>query len=204
MLKLAELKAPAIAGTVSAITGAAVSTGVIIAAYSGLGANQGQIASAVSIMVLLYGLLSIFLSWRYKMPISIVWSTAGAALLLASATLGFSFETSVGAFLVCGLLIVLTGIWGALGRLVARIPKSIASAMLAGVIFPFCVAPFTAAVEYPVVVLPAILAWLVLYRLANVWASPVAIAVIFLLITLTMPLEIDTSVGLLPLHVILV
>jgi benzoate membrane transport protein len=176
-----DLRAPVLAGTVASITGQAASTGVVLAALSALGATQAQIVSVVFVMLLLYGTLSIVLSWRYKMPISIVWSTPGAALLVSAGGLGFGFETAVGAFIVAAALIALTGLWPTLGKLVTSIPKPIASAMLAGVIFSFCIAPFSAAGKYPLIVIPAILVWLVLYRFAQVWATPIAMVVLFAL-----------------------
>jgi benzoate membrane transport protein len=176
-----DLRAPVLAGTVASITGQAASTGVVLAALSALGASQAQIVSVVFVMLLLYGTLSIVLSWRYKMPISIVWSTPGAALLVSAGGLGFGFETAVGAFIVAAALIALTGLWPTLGKLVTSIPKPIASAMLAGVIFSFCIAPFSAAGQYPLIVIPAILVWLVLYKFAQVWATPIAMVVLFAL-----------------------
>ena len=133
-----DLRAPILAGTVASVTGTAASIGVVLTALYALGATADQTATAVAVMLLGYGLLSIALSWAFKQPISIVWSTPGAALLVASGTLGLGFANAAGAFLVTGLLLTLTGLWPALGRLVASIPKPIASAMLAGVIFPFC------------------------------------------------------------------
>jgi benzoate membrane transport protein len=174
-----RLRAPILAGTVASITGQAASTGLVLAALSALGATQAQIVSVVFVMLLLYGTLSIVLSWRYKMPISIVWSTPGWALLVSAGGLGFGYETAVGAFIVASVLIALTGLWPALGKLVTSIPKPIASAMLAGVIFSFCIAPFSAAGQYPLVVIPAIVVWLVLYKLAQVWATPIAMIVLF-------------------------
>ena len=168
------------AGTVASVTGTAASIGVVLTALTGLGATPDQTATAVFLMLISYGLLSIGLSWRFKMPISIVWSTPGAALLVSSASLGLGFANATGAFLVTGALLALTGLWPALGRTVSAIPKPIASAMLAGVIFPFCIAPFQAISEYSKIVLPALLVWLVLYRFAQVWAAPVAIAVAFI------------------------
>ena len=168
------------AGTVASITGTAASIGVVLTALTGLGATPDQTATAVFLMLISYGLLSIGLSWRFKMPISIVWSTPGAALLVSSASLELGFANATGAFLVTGALLALTGLWPALGRAVSAIPKPIASAMLAGVIFPFCIAPFQAISEYSKIVLPALLVWLVLYRFAQVWAAPVAIAVAFI------------------------
>ncbi|MFM2321332.1 MAG: hypothetical protein RL612_479 [Actinomycetota bacterium] len=179
--RFSDLKAPILAGTVASITGQAASTGVVIAATTALGATPTQIVSVVFVMLLLYGSLSILLSWRYKMPISIVWSTPGAALLVSAGGLNYGYATAVGAFMFSAVLIALTGLWPALGKLVSSIPKPIASAMLAGVIFSFCIAPFKAAGEFPWIMLPVILVWLVLYKFAQVWAVPVAMVLLFTL-----------------------
>ncbi len=179
--RFSDLKAPILAGTVASITGQAASTGVVIAATTALGASPTQIVSIVFVMLLLYGLLSIILSWRYKMPISIVWSTPGAALLVSAGGLNYGYQTAVGAFMFSAVLIALTGLWPALGKLVSSIPKPIASAMLAGVIFSFCIAPFKAAGEFPWIMLPVIFVWLVLYKFAQVWAVPVAMVLLFTL-----------------------
>jgi benzoate membrane transport protein len=111
------------------------------------------------------------------MPISFAWSTPGAALLVAAAAVTDDFGAAVGAFLVCGALIVLCGLWPALGRAITSIPRPIASAMLAGILFPICLAPITAAVQLPWLALPVIITWLVLFRLAPRWAVPAAMLV---------------------------
>lgn len=181
MSRFADHKAPLLAGTVASITGTAASAGLVLTALTALNATKAQTASAIFVLIAMYGLLSIGLSWRYKMPISIVWSTPGAALLISSGTLHLPFSSAVGAFIVTGFLLLLTGLWPALGRLVSSIPKPIASAMLAGVIFNFCIAPFKSAADFPWIVLPAILVWLVLYKFATIWATPAAMLIIFTL-----------------------
>ncbi|MEO8528280.1 MAG: benzoate/H(+) symporter BenE family transporter, partial [Pseudolysinimonas sp.] len=70
-----------------------------------------------------------------------------------------------------------TGLWPWLARTVTRIPKPIASAMLAGILFPICLAPVTASVQEPLLALPIVLTWLVLARLAPRWAVPAAVVV---------------------------
>lgn len=177
----ADHKAPILAGAVASITGTAASTGVVLAALTALGANQSQIISVVFSMLILYGALSMVLSWRYKMPLSIVWSTPGAALLVSAGSLHYGFETAVGSFIVAAALIALTGLWPALGRLVTSIPKPIASAMLAGVIFSFCIAPFQSLAALPLIMAPVLVVWLVLYKYANVWATPVSMVLLFTL-----------------------
>lgn len=175
----ADHRAPLLAGTVASITGTAASAGLVLAALTSLGATKSQTTSAIVVLLTFYGLLSILLSMRYKMPISIVWSTPGAALLISSGSLGLPFSSTVGAFIVTGALLLLTGLWPALGRLVSSIPKPIASAMLAGVIFNFCIAPFQSATDFPWLVIPGLLVWLVLYKYATIWATPAAMVLIF-------------------------
>lgn len=117
------------------------------------------------------------LAWILRVPISFAWSTPGAALLIAAGGAGMPFSTAVGAFLVSGALVVLCGFWPALGRAITRIPRPIASAMLAGILFPICIAPVTASVEQPLLAIPVVLTWLVLFRLAPRWAVPAAMLV---------------------------
>ncbi len=193
MARFSDHKAPFLAGTVASITGTAASVGLVLAALTSLGATKSQTASAIFVLIAMYGLLSIALSWRFKMPISIVWSTPGAALLISSGTLGLPFSSAVGAFIFTGVLLLLTGLWPALGRLVSSIPRPIASAMLAGVIFNFCVAPFKSASAFPWVVLPGILVWLILYKYATVWATPAAMVIIFSLTAIDLGITVDAS-----------
>jgi benzoate membrane transport protein len=133
----------------------------------------------------LVGIVCIVLPWYFRMPISFAWSTPGAALLITAGSTTDDFGAAVGAFLVCGTLIVLTGLWPALGRAITSIPKPIASAMLAGILFPICLAPVTASVEQPLLAIPVVVVWLVLFRLAPRWAVPAAMVVAAVGIALT-------------------
>jgi benzoate membrane transport protein len=109
-------------------------------------------------------------------------------MLVAAGTLNLGFQVAVGSFIMSGVLLTLTGLWPTLGRIVSSIPKPIASAMLAGVIFSFCIAPFKVIGTNPWVILPALLVWLVLYRFATIWAAPAAIAVMGVVIAITVPI----------------
>lgn len=189
--QLKDFKAPIVAGIVATVTGTLASTGIVLTGLAAVGATASQAASGICFMLITYGLLSMALSWRYRMPISIVWSTPGAALLASAASLNIGFASAVGAFIVCGILLSLTGLWPALGRLVSSIPRSLASAMLAGVIFSFCISPFLAIVDYPAVAIPVIITWVVMYRLAPIWAAPSAIVLAFILIVTT--IGVDTG-----------
>ncbi|MGJ9401863.1 benzoate/H(+) symporter BenE family transporter [Arthrobacter sp. KK5.5] len=105
------------------------------------------------------------------------WSTPGAALLATAGGLSLGWNEAVGAFLVCGLLIAVKGAVPALGRLVAAVPVPLAQAILGGVLFELCLAPFAAPATVPWQAAPAVLAWLVTMRWHPRWAVPVAMLV---------------------------
>ncbi len=78
--------------------------------------------------------------------------------------------------MVTGVLIIATAAVPALGDLIAKIPTSIAQAMLAGVLVPLCLKPVLATAATPGLMWPILLAWLVVLALAPRWATPAAIA----------------------------
>lgn len=158
---------------------------MVIAGLRAVGATEEQAASGLLILCLTQGLMAIVLSWRYRMPLSFAWSTPGAALLVAAEATTGDFSAAVGAFIVCGALIAVTGAWPALGRAITRIPRPIASAMLAGILFPICIAPVTASVAEPLLALPIVIVWLVLSRVAPRWAVPAAMVVTAIVVALS-------------------
>jgi benzoate membrane transport protein len=166
-----------VAGVIAALTGFASSFAIVIAGLQAVGATDAQASSGLFALCLATAITCIVLPLALRMPISFAWSTPGAALLVSAGATTQDFGAAVGAFLVCGALIVLSGLWPPLGRAITSIPKPIASAMLAGILFPICIAPVTAAVEQPWIAVPMILVWLVLARLAPRWAVPAAMAV---------------------------
>jgi benzoate membrane transport protein len=176
---------PIVAGIVAAITGFASSFAIVLAGLAAVGATDAQAASGLLVVCVAQGALSIALSVAYRVPLKFAWSTPGAALLVATAGITGRFAEAVAAFIVAAALIVLVGLWPALGRLIARIPRPIANAMLAGILFPLCLAPVTAAVELPLLAIPVVLVWLLLMRLAPRWAVPAAIVLAGILLAVT-------------------
>jgi len=170
----AGLSRPITAGIVTALVGVTSSFAVVLTGLRAVGATPAQAASGLLALCVTMGLAAIVLAWRYRMPITVAWSTPGAALLAATGTIEGGWPAAVGAFLVVAGLILLTAVWPHLGRLVARIPPSIAQAMLAGVLLPLCLAPVGGLVANPWGVAPVILTWLVFARLSPRWAVPLA------------------------------
>lgn len=175
-MRPSSLAQPISSGVVAGITGFASGFPLLIAGLHNVGANDDQAASGLLVLCLIPGLITVALSLVARLPISVVWSTPAAALVLASAGTD-DYASAVGAFLLCGFLLLVTGLWPWLARLVTRIPRPIASAMLAGILFPICLAPITASFELPALALPIVLTWLVLLKLAPRWAVPAAVVV---------------------------
>ncbi|MBO3663464.1 benzoate/H(+) symporter BenE family transporter [Microbacterium stercoris] len=166
----------ALAGITTALVGFASSSAVVLAGLKAAGATPAQAASGLVVLCLTQALGMLWLAQRTKLPVVLAWSTPGAALLAAGSVPEGGWPAAIGAFLVTGALIALTGLWPALARLVGAIPAPIAQAMLAGVLVGLCLAPVRAAIDLPAAILPIVLVWLVLIRFAPTWASPAAFA----------------------------
>jgi benzoate membrane transport protein len=178
---------PVLAGVVAALVGFAGAFAVVLTGLRAAGADPGQAASGLLAVCLASGVVAVVLGLRHRMPISIAWSTPGAALLIAAGAPAGGFPAAVGAFLLCGVLVVLAGLVPPLGRLIAAIPAPVAGAMLAGVLLDLCLAPVRALAEVPLLAAPVIAVWVVVGRFARPWAVPAALAVAVPLIVLTGP-----------------
>ncbi|MEV7329707.1 benzoate/H(+) symporter BenE family transporter [Micromonospora sp. NPDC093244] len=178
---------PVLAGVVTALVGFASSFTVVLAGLRAAGASDAQAASGLLALCVASGLTAVWLGWRHRIPMSVAWSTPGAALLVATGSPPGGWPVAVGAFLVSGLLIGAAGLFPPLGRAVAAIPKPVAGAMLAGVLLPLCTAPVRALVEVPTVAGPVVVGWLLLHRFARRWAVPGALLVAVVAIALTSP-----------------
>ena len=165
------------AGLLAGFVGFASSFAVIIAGLSAVGASQAQAASGLMALSVAMGLGGILLSLRTRQPISVAWSTPGAALLATSALPHGGFAAAVGAFLACGIAIVIAGLWKPLGRAVAAIPAPLANAMLAGVLLGLCLAPVEAVIQFPATGLAIVVTWAVVARLRRLLAVPAAVLV---------------------------
>lgn len=175
-----------LAGLVTSVVGFTSAFAVVLTGLSAMGATPAQAASGLAALCLTMGIATLVLVLRYRIPITTAWSTPGAALLAVSPMPAGGWPSAVGAFVVTGVLILLTAAIPALGDLIARIPTSIAQAMLAGVLVPLCLKPVLATATEPGLMWPILLAWVVVLVVAPRWATPAAIvaAVVVTLVTL--------------------
>jgi len=146
-LRLSHLSA----GFIAVLVGYTSSAAIVFQAAHAAGATPAEISSWLWALGLGMGLTCIGLSLYFKEPILTAWSTPGAALLITGLA-GLSMSEAIGVFLFNSLLITLAGFSGLFERLMRYVPKTLAAAMLAGVLLRFGIDVF--------VVLPK-QAWLV-------------------------------------------
>nr|WP_319247757.1 benzoate/H(+) symporter BenE family transporter [uncultured Celeribacter sp.] len=190
-LKLSHL----VAGALAVLVGYTSSVAIIFRAIEVLGATQAQANSWMLALGLGMGISGIILSLRYKMPILTAWSTPGAALLVISLN-GVSIEEATGAFLLCAVLLTLTGLTGWFEKLSHLIPTDIANAMLAGILFRFGLDVFTSLQTDVPMVATLCLTYLALKRMAPRYAIPGVLMVGVLWCWLTGSFAQDTQLSL--------
>lgn len=125
-----------VAGFIAVMVGFTSSVVIVFQAASAAGASQAEMSSWLFGLGLSIGLPCIGLSLYYRMPILMGWSTPGAALLAASLS-GFSMPEAIGAFVFSAILTILAGVTGLFEKLIDHIPRSLTSAMLAGILLHF-------------------------------------------------------------------
>ncbi|MGB3245830.1 MAG: benzoate/H(+) symporter BenE family transporter [Sulfitobacter sp.] len=169
-------------GAVVAIVGFFSSFPIVLQGISAMGANAAQATSALMVAALSMGLTGVVLAVWFRSPITVAWSTPGAALLAISAAPQGGYSDALGAFVIAGALCVVAGLWRPIGRLAAAIPTSLAQAMLAGVLLPICLNPARALPDLPQFVIPIFLAWLIAGRINRLAAVPAAVLVTAVLV----------------------
>ncbi|AMO77402.1 benzoate/H(+) symporter BenE family transporter [Pseudomonas citronellolis] len=168
--------AAVVAGFVAMLTGYTSSLVLMFQAGQAAGLSNAQISSWIWALSIGMALTTIGLTLRYRTPIVIAWSTPGAALLISSLP-GVPYSEAIGAFIVCAALITLCGVTGSFDRLMRQVPGSLASALLAGVLFRICIEICRAAEQQTLLVAAMFLSYLLAKRLSPRYAVFVALLV---------------------------
>lgn len=121
------------------------------------------------------GVTGLILSWRLRVPVITAWSTPGAALLVGLLP-GVTINEAVGAYIVSSLIIAVIGLSGAFDKLIGKLPRSIAAAMLAGILFHFGAEMFVSIQLQPTLVMAMFVTYLLFKRLLPRYAI---VAVLF-------------------------
>src|SRR5436190_2044153 len=108
-LSSAYVAQPISAGVLAAAVGFASSAAIVLAGFIAAGATPREAASGLFAISIGQAFLGIVLGVRSRIPITIAWSTPGAALLISSGAPTGGYAYATGAFLVVGALIVAAG-----------------------------------------------------------------------------------------------
>jgi len=167
---LADSSASAIvAGFIAMMTGCTSSLVLMFQAGQAAGLTTAQISSWIWALFMGMAVCSIGLSLRYRTPITVAWSTPGAALLVTSLG-GVAYPEAIGAFITCAVLVMICGFTGSFERLVKRLPASLAAALLAGILFKIGSEIFVAAQHRTALVLGMFFTYLIVKRLSPRYA----------------------------------
>src|SRR6201995_4058011 len=120
---------PVLAGLLTALVGFTSSFAVVLAGLRGVGASPAEAASGLLAVCATQGLGILWLVRRHRIPLTLAWSTPGAALLASTGVVHGGWPAAIGAFLIVAALIIITGLWPRLGRLIAAIPAPIGPAL---------------------------------------------------------------------------
>ncbi len=106
----------------------------------------------------LNGLISMVMCLLYRQPMVFLWTIPGV-VLVGTALDNMSFAEVVGAYLGCGLLLLVLGVSGLFSKLADRIPMPIVMGMVAALLLKFGVSWIEAMLSGPWIAVPMTLAY---------------------------------------------
>jgi benzoate membrane transport protein len=164
------------AGFIAVLVGYTSSAAIVFQAASAAGATTAQLNSWMWALGIGMGVTCLAYSLYYKHPILTAWSTPGAALLAVS-LVNVDMPDAIGIFLFSSLLLLISGVTGWFHAITRRVPATIASAMLAGILTRFGLDLFIA-MQTQWVMVGLMFAGLLLSR---IWMPRYAIAITLLI-----------------------
>ncbi|MGD9820002.1 MAG: benzoate/H(+) symporter BenE family transporter [Aminobacteriaceae bacterium] len=149
------------AGLIAAIFGCSGPALVTISAATTAGYTTEQTVSWLFGIYVFGGLISIIMALYYKTPIVGAFSIPGASMLGAVLT-GFSFNEASAAFIVAGVIVLILGVTGLIGKAMRWLPLPIVMGMIAGCMLRFGIGIVTSTAKAPLVSGIALLAFFVI------------------------------------------
>lgn len=170
------------AGLVAAIFGCSGPALVVIGVAQIGNLTNGQIVAWLLSIYVLGGLISILMAPRYRMPITGAYSIPGAAIM-STAFLTFSYQEAVGAFIMAGIIVLVLGLTGVIGRIMRWIPMPIVMGMIAGAMIRFGVGAVDAIGAAPIIAGSAAVAFFISGRLTRMFPPVLSALIVGLLAT---------------------
>ena len=109
---------------------------IVLSAGTQGGLSPAQLASWIFGVFFVNGLITLGMSWRFRMPLCFFWTIPGT-VLVGPALQHFTFAQVVGAFYATAALIILLGVSGWVKRAMQAVPMPVVMGMVAGVFLRF-------------------------------------------------------------------
>lgn len=123
-------------GAVAFVFAATGPLAIILAAGTRGGLTPAELASWVFGAFFINGLLTVLLSWRWREPLCLFWTIPGS-VLAGQALTHLPYREVIGAFWATGVLVLLVGLSGWVGRAMRSVPMPVVMGMVAGVFLHF-------------------------------------------------------------------
>ena len=124
------------AGLISTIFGCSGPCLIVIAGAKTAGFTLADTVTWVFGIYIFGGLLGAILATYYKIPVSGAYSIPGATLM-GAALKGYTFNEAAGAFVLAGVIVLIIGLTGVIGKIMKVLPVQIVMAMVAGCMMKF-------------------------------------------------------------------
>jgi benzoate membrane transport protein len=164
-------------GLISTIFGCTGPALVVISASSTAGFTTADTVTWIFGIYVFGGLLGLILSLYYKLPISGAYSIPGATLM-GTALAGYTFNQAAGAFVIAGVIVLIIGLTGLIGKVMKILPLEIVMAMVAGCMLKFGTNIVTFTQKDLVVCGSAVLAFLLVPRVIKKFPAVLAALIV--------------------------
>lgn len=168
------------AGIIAAIFGTTGPALVTIKAATDAGYTEAQIVSWLFGIYVFGGLISLIMGLKYKMPITGAYTIPGASML-GTALVGFTFNEAAGAFMIAGVIVLLLGLSGLMGKVMRWLPLPIVMGMIGGAMVRFGTNIVNSTVSAPVIGFATLIGFLFVPKIVKKF-PPVLSALVFGLI----------------------
>lgn len=165
------------AGLISTVFGCTGPCLVTVAAASAAGFTLEDTVTWVFGIYVFGGLLGTILALYYKVPISGAYSIPGATLM-GTALAGYTFNEAAGAFIIAGVIVLVIGFSGAIGKIMKFLPLEIVMAMVGGAMMKFGSGIVTTTESNPIVCGAAVLAFFLVPRIIKKFPAVLAALIV--------------------------
>lgn len=171
------------AGLISSVFGCTGPALVVISASSAAGFTTADTVTWIFGIYVFGGLLGMLLALYYKIPISGAYSIPGATLM-GAALAGYTFNQAAGAFIIAGVIVLIIGITGLIGKILKFLPLEIVMAMVAGCMLKFGINIITYTQKDIVICGSSVLAFFIIPRIFKKFPAVLAALVVGVVVAL--------------------